>query len=132
MDEAWRSFVYAKEAHLGQAKSAPKQAGDVWLWIAFDPETKLIPSWRIGDRTLETAIEFMADLKGCLTHLKTTGSSPIVFITDCPTTSYEDKILEMKNPKFQSVSFWFPYEKRSQNIPIWGKPVVFKLLTASS
>ena len=40
--------------------------------------------------------------------------------------SYEDKILEMKNPGFQSVFFWFPYEKRSQNIPIWGKPVVFK------
>ena len=43
--------------------------------------------------------------------------------------SYEDKILEMKNPRFQSVFFWFPYEKRSQNIPIWGKPVVFKFIS---
>ena len=43
--------------------------------------------------------------------------------------SYEDKILEMKNPGFQSVFFWFPYEKRSQNIPIWGKPVVFKFFS---
>ena len=36
VDEAW-SFVYAKEAHLGKAKSAPKQVGDVWLWVAFEP-----------------------------------------------------------------------------------------------
>ena len=32
----------------------------------------------------------------------------------------------MENPNFQSVFFWFPYEKRYQKIPIWGKPVVFK------
>ena len=32
----------------------------------------------------------------------------------------------MENPDFQSVFFWFPYEKRYQKIPIWGKPVVFK------
>ena len=67
VDEAW-SFVYAKEKNLERAKCAPKQAGDVWLWVAFDPETKLIPSWRIGDRTLATARDFMADLKERLTQ----------------------------------------------------------------
>lgn len=67
VDEAW-SFVYAKERNLERAKCAPQQAGDVWLWVAFDPETKLIPSWRIGDRTLATARDFMADLKERLTE----------------------------------------------------------------
>ena len=67
VDEAW-SFVYAKERNLERAKCPPKQAGDVWLWVAFDPETKLIPSWRIGDRTLATARDFMADLKRRLTE----------------------------------------------------------------
>ena len=67
VDEAW-SFVYAEEKNLERAKCPPKQAGDVWLWVAFDPETKLIPSWRTGDRTLEMARDFMADLKERLTH----------------------------------------------------------------
>ena len=60
--------VYVKEKNLERAKCPPKQAGDVWLWVAFDPETKLIPSWRIGDQTLATARDFMADLKERLTH----------------------------------------------------------------
>jgi hypothetical protein len=27
----------------------PLPAGDVWTWVAIDPETKLIPAWYIGD-----------------------------------------------------------------------------------
>ena len=49
VDEMW-SFVYAKEKNVGQALKAPPSAGDVWLWVAFCPDTKLVPSWRIGDR----------------------------------------------------------------------------------
>ena len=37
--------------------------GDVWTWVAIDADTKLVPSWRIGDRTGDTAIEFMDDLR---------------------------------------------------------------------
>ncbi len=67
LDEAW-SFVYVKEAHKEKAKKAPPQAGDVWTWVAFDPDSKLVPSWRVGDRTVATALEFMEDLKGRLKH----------------------------------------------------------------
>ena len=53
-DEIW-SFCYAK------AKNVPKHlkgsgAGDVWTWVAIDPETKLIPAWYVGDRTAQSAI----------------------------------------------------------------------------
>ena len=61
VDEMW-SFVYAKEKNVGQALKAPPSAGDVWLWVAFCPDTKLVPSWRIGDRTAVTGTEFMKDL----------------------------------------------------------------------
>ena len=67
VDEAW-SFIYAKERNLDRAAAAPPYAGDVWLWMAFDPDTKLVPSWRIGDRTAATATDFMHDLKGRLAH----------------------------------------------------------------
>src|ERR1700722_4898866 len=55
LDEIW-SFVYAKQKDFPTAKAAPADAGDVWTWVAIDAETKLVPSWRIGDRSSETAI----------------------------------------------------------------------------
>ena len=62
VDEIW-SFIYAKEKNVARAKSAPPEAGDVWTWTAIDAETKLVPSWRVGDRSGETAIDFMDDLR---------------------------------------------------------------------
>ena len=62
VDEIW-SFVYAKQGNVPRAKNAPKEAGDVWTWTAICADTKLVPSWTIGDRSSETAIEFMDDLR---------------------------------------------------------------------
>lgn len=62
VDEIW-SFIYAKEKNVARAKSAPAEAGDVWTWTAICAETKLVPSWRVGDRSGMTAIEFMDDLR---------------------------------------------------------------------
>lgn len=50
------------------AKAAPEDAGDIWTWVALDADTKLIPSWRIGDRSGATAIEFVCDLSGRLAN----------------------------------------------------------------
>ncbi|HWY39968.1 MAG TPA: IS1 family transposase [Chthoniobacterales bacterium] len=60
-DEIW-SFCYAK------AKNVPKHlkgtgAGDVWTWVAIDPDTKLVPCWFIGNRSASAAYHFLCDLK---------------------------------------------------------------------
>ena len=60
------SFIYSKAANVARAKAAPAEAGDVWTWTAIDAETKLVPSWRVGDRSGETAIDFMDDLRSRL------------------------------------------------------------------
>ena len=65
VDEIW-SFIYAKEKNVARAKSAPPEAGDVWTWTAICAETKLVPSWRVGDRSGETAIDFIDDLRARL------------------------------------------------------------------
>lgn len=67
VDEAW-SFVYAKEKNVPRAKSAPAEAGDVWTWVAMDADTKLVPSWQVGDRSGATAIELMDDLRSRLAN----------------------------------------------------------------
>lgn len=67
LDEIW-SFVYAKQKNVPLAKSAPPDAGDVWTWVAIDAETKLVPSWRVGDRSSQTAIAFTDDLASRLAN----------------------------------------------------------------
>jgi IS1 family transposase len=60
-DKIW-AFCYAKQRNVPFTKNAPEIAGDIWTWVAFDADTKLVPSWRIGDRSGEMAIEFVCDL----------------------------------------------------------------------
>lgn len=61
-DEIW-SFCYSKQKNVGGTKGAPLGAGDVWTWTAIDPDTKLIVSFYVGDRSQDTAMEFAADLR---------------------------------------------------------------------
>jgi hypothetical protein len=61
LDEIW-AFCYAKQRKVPFAKAAPEEAGDIWTWVAIDAETKIVPSWRVGDRSGDTAIEFVCDL----------------------------------------------------------------------
>jgi IS1 family transposase len=37
-------------------------AGDVWLWTAICADSKLVLSWRLGQRDLATAKDFVGDL----------------------------------------------------------------------
>ena len=61
VDEIW-SFVYAKARNVGTAKAAPDAAGDIWTWTAIDADTKLIPSFYVGNRDAECAQAFIGDL----------------------------------------------------------------------
>lgn len=60
-DEIW-SFVYAKDKNVAAAKAAPDGAGDVWTWTAIDRDSKMILAFEVGDRSAQTAREFMFDL----------------------------------------------------------------------
>jgi IS1 family transposase len=64
-DEIW-SFLYAKEKNVATAKAAPKDAGDVWTWTALDADSKLIVSCFVGDRSGQSAIALMDDLRSRL------------------------------------------------------------------
>lgn len=66
-DEIW-SFCYAKDKNVQTAKAAPDGAGDVWTWTAIDRDSKMILAFEVGDRSAETAREFMFDLAERLTN----------------------------------------------------------------
>jgi IS1 family transposase len=64
-DEIW-SYVKKKQMHLKPGESV--RAGDFWTFVAIDPQTKLVPSYRVGKRTRENAIAFMGDLSDRLAN----------------------------------------------------------------
>jgi IS1 family transposase len=61
LDEIW-SFCGAKEKNLPKEERGTLGRGDVWTWVAIDADTKLVPSWLVGKRDTECAIEFVNDL----------------------------------------------------------------------
>ena len=66
-DEIW-SFCHAKQKNVATAKAAPEGAGDVWTWTALDADTKLIVSYYVGDRSGESAMTLMDDLRARLAN----------------------------------------------------------------
>src|SRR4051812_18303905 len=66
-DEIW-SFCHAKEKNVAAAKAAPEGAGDVWTWTAIEAETKLIVSYFVGDRSGQSALALMDDLRSRITN----------------------------------------------------------------
>src|ERR1017187_2731401 len=42
--------------------------GDIWTWIAIDPETKIVPAFAVGDRSQYMANCFIEDLAARLSH----------------------------------------------------------------
>ena len=66
-DEIW-SFCYAKEKNVPEEKRGQFGYGDTWTFTAICADTKLVPSWFIGNRDLESATFFLKDLAGRLAN----------------------------------------------------------------
>lgn len=60
-DEIW-TFVKKKQGRLSPVQAEDTTLGDQYLFIAFDEDTKLIPSFVLGKRTAENAQMLMQDL----------------------------------------------------------------------
>ena len=66
-DEIW-SFVYSKDKNVPEAHNGEFGYGDVWTFTAIDADTKLVPSWLVGERNAFCAYEFISDLKDRLAN----------------------------------------------------------------
>jgi IS1 family transposase len=61
IDEIW-GFVGAKQKNVATMKRQTVDAGDAWLWLATDDDSKLVPCWHVGGRDGGAAYEFIDDL----------------------------------------------------------------------
>jgi len=60
-DEIW-SFVGVKVANIPDERRGEPGIGDVWTWTAICADTKVVPSFLVGDRSLDAAKAFVGDV----------------------------------------------------------------------
>jgi IS1 family transposase len=95
VDEIW-SFVYAKK----KTQTANPEAGDVWTWVAICNDSKLIPSWWIGDRSYDSGLPFMQDLASRVAHpIELTSDGLDAYIDAFEDGMVEHLILKRKYPR---------------------------------
>jgi IS1 family transposase len=90
-DEIW-SFVGAKAKNVPAAKRGQPGVGDVWTWTAICADTKLVPSWLVGDRGPGSAHAFIEDLAGRLAHRVQLTSDGLKLYVDAVENAFDNDI----------------------------------------
>jgi IS1 family transposase len=68
IDELW-SWIYCKDKNrTAEIAANHPDAGDVWLWVAIDAQSKLVLSWQLGDRSAVAAKHFIRDVASRLSN----------------------------------------------------------------
>ena len=79
-DEIW-AFCYARPKNVPLEHQGEWGYGDVFTWVALDPDTKLVCTWLIGRRDGADAQLFINDLASRLAHrvqITTDGHRPYI------------------------------------------------------
>ena len=79
-DEIW-AFCYAKNRNVPEDHKGEWGYGDVWTYVALDPDTKLVCTWLVGRRDGPEAMTFLMDLAGRLANrvqITTDGHRPYI------------------------------------------------------
>jgi IS1 family transposase len=63
VDEIW-AYCYSKQKNVPQDHRGEYGYGDVWTFTAIDADTKIVPLWLVGERTIDDAWAFLTDLRG--------------------------------------------------------------------
>lgn len=107
-DEIW-SFCYAKKKNVPEQFKGTPGYGDVWTFTAICADSKLVPSWLVGERTADDAEVFLTDLASRMAgriQLSTDGHS-----------MYESTV----GPSFRHQVDWAQIHKTYASSPEKGK-----------
>jgi transposase-like protein len=80
VDEIW-SYVGKKQMHLKPTDDR-RRLGDQWTFVAIDPQTKLVPAYRVGKRSRDNAVAFMTDLSERLSNRVQISSDALTSYVD--------------------------------------------------
>jgi hypothetical protein len=66
-DEIW-AYCYAKKKNVPEEHKGTYGYGDVWTYTALCADTKLVPTWLVGEQSADDAFVFMRDLAGRMSN----------------------------------------------------------------
>jgi IS1 family transposase len=88
LDELW-SFLRKKEARLTDLEALQQEWGDCWVWVAYDPETKVVLGFVLGKRTKDKAVRLLKRVH------EVVGQGCLPLFTSDELACYEDAIVEV-------------------------------------
>lgn len=93
VDEIW-SFVQKKQktCRRQNRKKENQEFGDTWVFVAIDPEKKIVPSHRVGKRTAENATEFLRDVKKRMSGRIQLSSDALMAYVDATEDAFGDEV----------------------------------------
>lgn len=103
LDETW-SFIHTKQHRIQD--DDPPDHGDCYLWLAFDPQTKVIVSYALGKRTTENAKAFCTDVRRRIHNrpqITTDGFAPYVEAIEEAFDTVVDYAMVIKEANFKKI-----------------------------
>lgn len=134
VDEVW-GFVGMKQRTA--RKNGILGLGDVWVWVALDAESKLVPTFAVGDRSQYMANMFLEDLASRLTHRVQISSDALPHYKNALgyafgyDVDYGSIVKTYRHTSLEEQRRYSPPEVVSvERRPIEGKPIVDLISTS--
>ena len=135
IDEVWGFIGMKRKTAIRQR--ATGEVGDVWTWVAIDPETKLVPTFAVGDRSGYMANCFIEDLSSRLSHRVQLSSDAFAAYGDAverafgTAVDYGSIIKTFSHSDLEEQRRYSPPDVLSvKRIPVSGDPVVDLISTS--
>jgi IS1 family transposase len=135
VDEVW-GYVGMKQK-TALRNRARGDIGDVWTWVALDSETKLVPTFVVGDRSKYMANTFIEDLASRLSHRVQLSSDALKAYTDAverafgAAVDYGSIVKTFSHSDLEEQRRYSPPDVMNvKRIPISGSPVVDLISTS--
>ena len=84
VDEIW-CFIGKKNRNLTTQEKRQGEFGDQYIFVALDSDTKLVPHFEIGKRTMQTTMHFLEELKNLVNskfQLTTDSFTPYAYAVE--------------------------------------------------
>jgi IS1 family transposase len=109
LDDLW-SFIVKKEKNLTEIERLHTEFGDCWIWVAFDPETKIVLGYVLGKRTKDNAIKLLQQVRNVM------GEGCFPLFTSDELSCYKDALIEvfgvMHQPERKGTTGRFPKPRK--------------------
>jgi IS1 family transposase len=135
VDEVW-GYVGMKQRTALRSRTKG-EVGDVWTWIALDAETKLVPTFAVGNRSGYMANIFIEDLASRLSHRVQLSSDAFMAYVDAverafgAEVDYGSIVKTFSHSDLEEQRRYSPPDVMSvKRIPVRGNPVVDLISTS--